>query len=100
MPADFADRRITARTDPFSQLPPHIAIQYAYLRRTAALAEALADLIILARDYVRMVTAALTGRKPALPAPANSDTKSVPLMAAVDRPSARAANSDPSPRIA
>jgi hypothetical protein len=100
MPADFSDRRLSARTDPFSQLPPHIAVQYAYLRRAASLAEALADLIILARDYMRTVTAVLTGRRPALPAPANSDTKSAPLMAAIDRASTKAANSDPAPRIA
>lgn len=100
MPADFSDRRLAARTDPFSQLPPHIAVQYAYLRRAASFAEALADLIILARDYVRVVTGALTGRRPALPAPANSDTKTAALMPTLTRPSAKAANSDPSPRIA
>jgi hypothetical protein len=100
MPADFSDRRLAARTDPFSQLPPHIAVQYAYLRRAASFAEALADLIILARDYVRAMTAAISGRKPALPAPANSDAKSSPLMPAITRPSAKAANSDPAPRIA
>lgn len=99
MPADFSDRRRAARTDPFSQLPPHIAIQYAYLRRTAALAETLADLILLARDYVRVMTGIVTGRKLALPTPANSDAKSAPVMP-VARSAATAANSDKSPRIA
>lgn len=99
MPAERSDRRPAARTDPFAHLPPHIAIQYAHLRRTAALAETFADLILLARDYVHAVTRILTGRKLALPMPANSDTKSAPVMP-VARSTAKAANSDPSPRIA
>ena len=100
MPADLSDRRIAARTDPFSQLPPHIAIQYAYLRRAASFAETLADLILLARDYVRALTGIVTGRGPALPVPANSDARTAPLVPTIKHPAAKAANSDPSPRIA
>jgi hypothetical protein len=99
MPADLSDRRRADRVDPFSQLPPHIAIQYAYLRRTASLAETLADLILLARDYVRAVTGILTGRALALPTPANSDAKSAPVLP-IARSPAKPANSDPAPRIA
>lgn len=86
------------RVDPLSQLPPHIAVQYAYLRRTAELAEAFADTILLARDFVRAITRALTGRTAA---PANLATKASPLPNVMERPVAKAANNNPAtPRIA
>ena len=94
-----SDRAAALRSDPFSQLPPHVAVQYAYLRRTAALAETLADLIVLARDFVRTVTGAIVGRG-TLPAPANSDAKVEPLAPSLTHPAATAANNDRSPRTA
>jgi hypothetical protein len=95
-----SDRPAALRSDPFSQLPPHIAAQYAYLRRSADLAETIADLILLARDFVRAMTRALIGGYTlAAPRPANTDIKSAPLVPSMERP-AKAANSDATPRIA
>jgi hypothetical protein len=95
-----SDRPTALRSDPFSQLPPHIAVQYAYLRRSAALAESLAEMILLARDFVRAIARALiSGHTLAAPRPANTDIKSAPLVTPADRP-AKAANSDAAPRTA
>lgn len=95
-----SDRQAALRSDPFSQLPPHIAAQYAYLRRSAALAETIADLILLARDFVRAIARAMiSGHTLAAPRPANTDIKAAPLVPPVER-SAKPANSDAAPRIA